>query len=177
MSRHYAASTRDRIGDLVTGMRIDTSVGAATTYVTSAQKEIFNVYGRIMILEMYLEVITAFGANASTVQFNATFLDTDGTTSLYTVQNLSATSTDDLTSAAAGDRLNYVGGAVNGVPTVSSTPAIGDEHCADPTIVGMENGIGTIGVVTAGADATDGTCQFSIHYIPMSDGAYVTAVF
>jgi hypothetical protein len=153
-------------------MRVDTSVGAATTYVTSAQKEIFNVYGRILILEMYLEVITALGANASTVQFNATW-----STPAYTVQSLSATSTDDLTSAAAGDRLNYVGGAVNAVPTVSATPAIGDEHCADPTIVGLESGTGTIGVVTAGADATQGTVQFSIHYIPMSDGAYVTAVF
>jgi len=172
MSRNYKASTRDRVSDLVTGMRVDTSVGAATTYITSAQKEIFNVYGRIMILEMYLEVITALGANASTVQFNATW-----STPAYTVQDLSATSTDDLTSAAAGDRLNYVGGAVNAVPTVSATPAIGDEHCADPTIVGLESGIGTIGVVTAGADATQGTIQFSIHYIPMSDGAYVSAVF
>ena len=172
MSRNYKASTRDRVGDLVTGMRVDTSVGAATTYVTSAQKEIFNVYGRILILEMYLEVITALGADASTVQFNATW-----STPAYTVQNLSATSTDDLTSAAAGDRLNYVGGAVNAVPTVSATPAIGDEHCADPTIVGLESGIGTIGVVTAGADATQGTVQFSIHYVPMSDGAYVSAVF
>jgi len=172
MSRNYKASTRDRVSDLVTGMRVDTSVGAATTYITSAQKEIFNVYGRIMILEMYLEVITALGVNASTVQFNATW-----STPAYTVQDLSATSTDDLTSAAAGDRLNYVGGAVNAVPTVSATPAIGDEHCADPTIVGLESGIGTIGVVTAGADATQGTVQFSIHYIPMSDGAYVSAVF
>ena len=172
MSRNYKASTRDRVSDLVTGMRVDTSVGAGTTYVTSAQKEIFNVFGRILILEMYLEVITALGADASTVQFNATW-----STPAYTFQDLSATSTDDLTSAAAGDRLNYVGGAVNAVPTVSATPAIGDEHCADPTIVGLESGIGTIGVVTAGADATQGTVQFSIHYIPMSDGAYVSAVF
>ena len=172
MSRNYKASTWDRVSDLVTGMRVDTSVGAGTTYVTSAQKEIFNVFGRILILEMYLEVITALGADASTVQFNATW-----STPAYTVQALSATSTDVLTSAAAGDRLNYVGGAVNAVPTVSSTPGVGDEHCADPTIVGLESGIGTIGVVTAGADATQGTIQFSIHYIPMSDGAYVTAVF
>ena len=172
MSRNYQATTRDRIGDLVTGMRIDTSVGAATTYITSAQVEIFNVYGRIMILEMYLEVVTALGANASTVQWNATW-----STPVYTVQDLSATSTDDLTSAAAGDRLNYVGGAVNAVPTVSATPGVGDEHCADPTMVGFEGGVGTIGCVTAGADATQGTVQFTIHYIPMSDGAYVTPVF
>jgi len=52
MSRNYKASTRDRVSDLVTGMRVDTSVGAGTTYVTSAQKEIFNVFGRILILEM-----------------------------------------------------------------------------------------------------------------------------
>jgi hypothetical protein len=153
-------------------MRIDTSVGAATTYVTSAQKEIFNIFGRIMILEMYLEVIGALGANASTVQFNATW-----TVPVIGLEDLSATSTDVLTSAPAGDRLNYVGGAVNGVPTVSATPGIGDEHCADPTIVGLENGVGTIGVVTAGADATAGTVQFSIHYIPMSDGAYVSGYF
>jgi hypothetical protein len=172
MSRNYTASTRDRVGDFVTGMRIDTTVGAATTYITSAQVEIFNVFGRIMILEMYLEVVTALGANASTVQWNYT-----SSTPVITVQDLSATSTDVLTSAARGDRLNYVGGAVNAVPTVSATPGIGDEHCADPTMVGLESGIGTVGCVTAGADATAGTVQFSIHYIPMSDGAYVTGVF
>jgi len=172
MSRNYKASTRDRVGDLVTGMRVDTSVGAATTYITSAQKEVFNVFGRIMIMEMYMEVITAFGANASTVQWNATF-----TTPVIGIEPLCATSTDDLTSAARGDRLNFVGGAITAVSTVSSTPGVGDEHCADPIMVGLESGIGTIGVVTAGADATAGTCQFSIHYVPMSDGAYVSAVF
>ena len=172
MSRKYAASTRDRIGDLVTGLRADTSVGNSATYLTSAQTEIFNIFGRIMIMEMYLEVITVMGAQASTVQFNYT-----SSTPTITVQDLSATSTDDLTSAAVGDRLNYVGGAVNAVPTVSATPAIGDEHCADPIIVGLESGIGTIGIVTAGADSLSGTIQFFIHYVPMSDGANVTGVF
>ncbi len=88
-----------------------------------------------------------------------------------------AASTDTLSDAAVGDRLNYVGGVVTGTPTVSVAPGIGDEHCPDPIILGLESGIGTIHVVTAGADVTSGTIQFSIHYIPMSDGAYVTGVF
>ena len=172
MSRNYKASTRDRVSDLVTGMRVDTSVGAATTYCVKTQKEIFNVYGRIMILEMYGEVITAFGANATTLQFNYT-----SSTPVITVQDLCALSTDDLTSAAAGDRVQFPGGAVLTVATVSATPGVQDEHCADPHIIGLESGIGTIGILTAGTSATQGTIQFSIHYIPMSDGAYVSAVF
>jgi len=172
MSRKYKPSTREYVGDLVTGMREDTSVGNATTYITSSQVEIFNVYGRVMILEMYIEVITAISTTASTVLFNYT-----SSTPVITVQNLSATSTDTLSDAPRGDRLNYVGGSVLAVPTLSATPGVGDEACVDPTIVGLESGIGSIGVVTAGADATGGTVQFSIHYIPMSDGAYVEGAF
>ena len=168
MSRHYTASTRDRIGDLVTGLRADTTVGNAATYLTSVQTNFFTLYGRIMIMEMYIEVITALGANATTVQFKYV-----SATPVITVQNLSDASTDDLTSAAAGDRMNYVGGAVTGVPTVSATPGVGDEHCADPIILGLESGVGYITVTCAGADATQGTIQASIHYVPMSDGAYV----
>ena len=172
MSRKYAASTRDRIGDLVTGLRADTSVGAAATYLTSSQNAIFTLYGRIMIMELYMEVITALGAQVGTVQFKYV-----SATPVITVQNLSAASTDDLTSAAVGDRLNYVGGAVNAVPTVSATPAIGDEHCADPIILGLEGGIGTIHTVVAVADMLSGTIQWSIHYVPMSDGAYVVGAW
>jgi hypothetical protein len=174
MSRNYTASTRDRVGDLVTGMRIDTSVALASVKLTSAQTEIFNVFGRILILEMYLEVITTMSSTASTVQFMYT-----STVPEITVQQFSNTSTDTLNAAAVGDRLNYVGGALNAVPTVSATPAIGDEHCADPIILGLEGGTGLIGILTAGADATGATAtiQFSIHYIPMSDGAYVTGYF
>ena len=173
MSRHYPASTRDRIGDLVTGMRIDTTVGAATTYCVQTQQEIFNVYGRIYIMELYGEVISAFGADATTMQFNYT-----SSTPVITVQDLCGLSTDVLTSAPRGDRIQHPGGAVATLATGSATPGVGDEHCADPQIIGLKNGIGTVGILTAGANATGtGTIQFSIHYIPMSDGAYVTAVW
>ncbi len=171
MSRNYTASTRDRVGDLVTGMRIDTSVLAAATYFDTAQWEMFNVFGRIMILEMYCEVITTMGADACTLLFNYT-----SSTPVITVQPLSTISTDDFANSDVGDRMAYAGGAVATVATLSATECIGDKHCADPTIVGLESGIGTIGIDTVVA-ATSGTVQFSIHYIPMSDGAYVTKVY
>ena len=170
MSRHYRPSTRDRIGDLVTGMRIDTSVVAGTTYLIQTQQEIFNVFGRIMIMELYCEVITTMGADATTLQFNYT-----SSTPGITVQDLSALSTDTFANSDVGDRMQHPGGAVATVVTLSATECIGDEHCAEPQIVGLESGIGTIGQLTAGANNTAGTVQFSIHYVPMSDGAYVTA--
>jgi hypothetical protein len=172
MSRNYTASTRDRIGDLVTGMRIDTSVAAATATLVSVQQEVFNVYGRIMVLEMYLEVISALGADATTVLFNYT-----SATAGITAQAMCAASTDVLTSAARGFRMQLAGGAITNVATMSATEGVQDEHCTDPQIIGCENGTGTVGVVSAGANATDGTIQYTIHYIPMSDGAYVTPVF
>jgi hypothetical protein len=171
MSRNYTASTRDRVGDLVTGMRVDTNVIASTTYFDNAQWEIFNVFGRIMILEMYCEVITVQGADAVTLIYNYT-----SSTPVITIQPLCAISTDVLTSSDVGDRMNFNGGAITNVATLSATECIQDEHCADPHIVGLESGVGTIGIDTAGATGSAGTVQFSIHYIPMSDGAYVTNV-
>ena len=170
MSRNYTASTRDRIGDLVTGLRVDTSVVSYTPYLAATQTEIFNVFGRIMIMELYMEVITELGANATTLQFNYT-----STTPSILVEDLCALSTDVLTSSDVGDRMQHPGGAVLTVATLSATECIGDEHCAAPQIIGMESGIGTVGVLSAGTNNTQGTIQFSIHYVPMSDGAYVTA--
>ena len=170
MSRHYTASTRDRIGDLVTGMRVDTSVVTYTPYLEATQTEIFNVFGRIMIMELYLEVITTMGANATTLQFNYT-----SATPVIEVEDLCGLSTDTLNAADTGARMQHPGGVVTTAATLSATECIGDENCPNPQIIGMESGIGTVGVLTAGANNTGGTIQFSIHYVPMSDGAYVTA--
>lgn len=171
MSRHYTASTRDRIGDLVTGMRVDTSVLAGGTYFDQADWNIFNVFGRIMIMEMYLEVVTLMGAEATTLFFTYT-----SSTPVIGVKPFSTVSLDTLANADVGARMNFVGGALTGVATLSATECIGDEHCADPIMVGMESGIGTIGIDTVVAGAT-GTVRFSIHYVPMSDGAYVTKAY
>ena len=169
MSRNYSPSTRDRIGDLVTGMRIDTSTIAVATYFDEADQNIFNLFGRIMIMELYFEVVTTMGADACTLFFTYT-----SSTPVITVKPFSTVSVDDFANSDVGDRMNFVGGALTGVATLSATECIGDEHCADPIMVGMENGIGTIGIDTVVA-ATSGTGYFSIHYVPMSDGAYVTA--
>jgi hypothetical protein len=83
-------------------------------------------------------------------------------------------STDDFANSDVGDRMTFVGGALTGVATLSATECISDEHCADPIMIGLESGTGTIGIDTVVA-AASGTGYFSIHYVPMSDGAYVTA--
>ena len=169
MSRHYTASTRDRIGDLVTGMRIDTSEIACDTYFDEGQHEIFNVFGRIMIMELYFEVTAVHAANACTLLFNYTSSDP-----VITVKPFTTVSVDDFTSSDVGDRMSFIGGILTGVPKLSATECIGDEYCTDPIMIGLESGTGTIGIDTVVA-ATQGNGIFSIHYVPMSDGAYVTA--
>ena len=170
MSRHYTASTRDRIGDLVTGMRIDTSTIAVATYFDEAQWEIFNVFGRIMIMDMYFEVVTTMSADACTLLWNYTSSDP-----VITVQPFTTISVDTFANSDVGDRMTFIGGALTNVAKLSATECISDEPCTDPIMIGLESGTGTIGIDTVVA-ATSGTGYFSIHYVPMSDGAYVTAV-
>ena len=67
---NYAPSTRTRIGDLITGMRIDSTVLANLTYFHQDQWEVFSVYGRIMVLQLFWEAITVNGAGASLFQYN-----------------------------------------------------------------------------------------------------------
>ena len=166
---NYAPSTRARIGDLITGMKVESSVLANLTYFHQDQWEVYNVYGRIMVLQLYWEAITVNGAGASLFQYNFT-----STTPAVGVAPMGAVSAS-IAALAQGLRCVWVGGAVATAHVITATAGISDVICVNPHIIGTEGGVGSIGMLTTTADAVSGTHQHFLHYIPMSDGAYAEA--
>ena len=166
---NYSPSTQDRIGDLIAGMRVDTAVLANVTYLHQDQWEAFNVYGRIMVLNLFWEAITVNGAGATLFQYNFT-----STTPAVGVQPMGAASAS-IAALAQGLRCVWVGGAVATAHVITATAGISDVICVNPHIVGTKDGVGSIGFVTTVADAVSGTHQHSLFYVPMSEGAYAEA--
>ena len=165
---NYNPSTIARIGDLINGIRVSTSALAAETYIHQNQTELFNVYGRIKIHELFAEVSEAISNNAATVQYNFT-----STTPVIAVQPLCAASAS-VAQLAVGERIAWIGGAVATAAVLTATPGITDV-ARTSQIVGTDGGVASIGILTGAADCTDGTVKFTICYTPLSDGAYVTA--
>ncbi len=176
MSRNYAPSTIDVVGDLVNGLHVETGVFNTAVYWdtdVTPQQEYFNIFGRILLLQLYLEMVTNSGGGAALVQFNATF-----SAPPVTVQPMSAASA---TTAAllAGGRVVWIGGAIASIPvvTVLIGGGISDVIAINPQIIGSVGGVGTIGTLTTGVDNVSGTARANLFYAPLSDDAYVTAVF
>jgi len=167
---NYNPSTIARIGDLVNGIRVDTSTMLAATYLLTGntQTELFNVYGRIKIHELFGEVKVVFSNNATTLYYNWT-----STTPVIAVQPISAACST-MAQLAVGERISWIGGAVATAVVLTATPGITDV-ARNSQIVGTDGGVGSIGILTASASMSSGSVMFSIFYTPMSDGAYVTA--
>ena len=172
---NYAPSTRERIADLVAGMRVNTGVFAATTYInhvtSTGQFELFNVHGRILLMHLYIEAITVFGGGAAVVAFTYTSADP-----VIAAQEIN----DACASVAAlpeGGRIVWVGGAVatDAVITVAATGGVSDVTPTTPQYIGTQGGTGTIGMFTATATVASGTAQAFMNYVPLEVGAYVTA--
>lgn len=168
-TRNYSPSTIEVIGDMKNGLMVETSVLANLTYLHQDQWEIFNVYGRIIVWQLFLEAITQASANATTVQFNFT-----STVPVIAVQPM-CTASASISGLAQGLRVVWVGGAVATAAVITATAGISDVICTSPHIIGTREGVGTIGFVTAGADQASGTSRFAILYTPLDAGSYVTA--
>jgi hypothetical protein len=149
------------------GIKVDTGIMANTTYMIQTQQEIFNVYGRIAVTVLFGELVTDFSATATVVKFNATW-----TTPVISVANITANS-GSLSGKVAGTRVVCLGTAIATGALVDAGPGISGSML--PIIIGLSGGIGTIGILSATANATSGTMKWSICYAPLSDGAYVTA--
>ena len=168
---NYNPSTIARIGDLVNGIRVDTSALAAATYFLTGgtQTELFNVYGRVKIHNLFGEVLVQLSAHACVLYYNFT-----SSSPVIAVQPISAVC-GSMSGLAVGERIWWVGGAVATAVVLTATPGISDINVT-PQVVGTIGGTGTIGINTATASHDAGSVKFSIFYTPMSDGAYVTAV-
>lgn len=170
MTQNYSPSTQDRIADLYKGMRVEVPSFANLTYLHQDQWELFHIYGRVLLTGLFLEILTDTGADAVTVQFNYTF-----TTPAITVKPLCAAS-GAITSAVRGLRVTWVGGAVATAAVITvATGGCSDVVNTNPAILGGLNFVGTLGVLTAGANSSAGTSMVVATYVPLSDGAYMEA--
>lgn len=171
MSRHYNQSTRDVVGDIMNGLRVDTTVLAASSYLLTGptQTELFTVYGRIRIHSLFGEVTVVFANNACVLYYTFT-----SSSPVIAVGPLCAASAS-LAQLAVGERIMWVGGVVATAAVLTATPGISDVN-PTPQIVGTNGGTGTIGINTATATVATGNLKFSLFYTPMSDGAYVDAL-
>lgn len=169
---NFNPSTREMIGFINGGLRKETSTLANATYLLGAgntQTELFTVHGRILLLQMYIELITAASAHATTVQFNCTF-----TTPVIALNPMGAACAA-ITSLGRGGRIVHVGGAVATAAVITDSPGLSDVTCANRHIVGGHDFVGTIGILAAFADQASGTFRAVLNYLPYSDGAYIEA--
>ena len=166
MSRNYAQSTIDVIGDQVRGLKVETHAFLNATYLVVAQKTLFNVVGKIRVLYLGIEAITTWSADATTIKFGY-----DASTPAVAAVDLCAAS-GALTSLAVGKRVAVLGDALATGALESANPVVSLK--TNPIDVGMEGGVGVLFVTGAGAAQTGATAtsKVSLYYVPLSDGAY-----
>ena len=176
----YSPSARARMADLTMGLHTQSAEGILLDahFTNPTQTELFNFYGRIAILELFIEVTTAFDAAATTVAFNVTH-----TVPAAAVLNVMNAASATCASLSAGSRIVFVGGVVATQVVVTAGNAASDVTMAGKkVIIGCVSGTGvnaygTIGMATAGATQA-GTCGATAHiyWAAMSPGAYVTSI-
>jgi len=179
---NYAPSTRARIADLITGMHVKTTDGGlvAANFTATAQTELFNIYGRIMVLQLFIEITAAADANATVVAFNTTF-----TTPVIALNGMCANS-GSIASVGAHTRIMWIGGVVATAAIITDSAGLTDVVASglggNPHILGGEtaagaNTVGTIGMLASTAtQAATISATAHLYYIPMSNGAYAEAV-
>jgi len=176
---NYAPSTRARIADLILGMRVDTSnvdVSDAV-HLHQAQVEDFNVYGTILLMNLFMEVETVLEAEAALFQYTYSCLLHTGGAIAATKLGLVSTSLSGLTE---GHRVAWGGGAVAGSNhNVTGSAGVSDlaVGVGVPQIIGYKDAVSTIGHLTTIADISTGVVFHSLFYVPMSAGAYVEAAY
>lgn len=169
---NFNPSTQSMIGYIGGGLRVETSTLANATYLLTgaANTDIFNIYGRILVLQLYLELITAASANATQICFYY-----DASTPALAV-NLMCAKCAAITSLGQGTRIVFVGGAVLTAAVITDSAGLSDVTCITPHIIGGHEFVGTIGVQSSDASQASGTFRGILHYLPYSDGAYAQAV-
>lgn len=167
----YSPSTIARVSDIALGIQVATGTLTGTVHMIQNQVELFNVYGRIMLKQLFVEMTVALSNTATTLQFNYT-----GTTPVLALKPLTGASAA-LNSLPVGGRVIWLGGAVATAAGVTVATGL----CSDLTnekglVLGAEGSVMTIGMVTAAANATSGTAKAWMRYFQDSPGAYVSAV-
>lgn len=176
---NYNPSTIARIGDIVLGIRVDTGIAdcADGLHLHRAQVEDFNVYGTILLKYLFMEVTTVLDAGATLFQYTYSCpLHTGGAITATKLGTVSAS----IATMSEGARVVWGGGAVAGANhQITGSAGVSDFAVGliVPIIIGYRNAVSTIGHLTTTADTATGKVFHSLFYVPMSDGAYVTAIY
>ena len=166
----YSPSTIARIADINYGLRVDTGTVAGATLSTAnpTLTTLFNVVGgRVLVRQLVGEAIVDLVGAGCLVKFG--FTPTGGAQVDLTAVSLDAGSG----AWAAGIRL-ILGAAIGGTTTFSAVGA-SVAKAADPYVLGQYGVGGVILSHATTAAFTDGTARFSLWYVPLDDGAYITA--
>ena len=175
---NYNPSTRDRVADLIMGLHVETTGGilVAANFTNPSQTELFNIYGRIGIKQLFIELTAAADANATTVAFNVTF-----TTPVIALNVMQAAS-GSIANLGAYGRIVSTGGVVATANIITDSAGLTDVTTSDKLhIVGGVSAagvltVGTIGMAAAGAtQAATIAATAHLFYVPLSVGAYATA--
>jgi len=170
---NYNPSTIDRIGDITRGIHVKTGVLANTLifdHDPALEVGLFTVYGRIRIIGLNCEAVTAFAADASLLAWRC-----KSTTPVVAYADISAASLT-VASMVIGARVMWRGTAVNTAPDTNNTVQASIAVVQDWMDVGLTNGVGVIGSLCTIATQASGTCQMNLYYLPISDGAYAVAL-
>ena len=172
MANNYSVSTIDRIGDITRGIHVKTGTILNTLAFDNApalELDLFTVYGRIRIIGLNCEAVSAFAAEASLLQWRF-----KSTTPVIAYADISAVSLT-VQSIPIGARIMWRGTAVNTAPDVSATQA-SIAVVQDWMDVGLTGGVGVIGSLCTTATQASGSCLMNLYYLPISEGAYAVAL-
>lgn len=160
MSQNYDASSRQVLADMIMGCRVD----RAAALVITGTNALFTITGgRVLLLNFLGEIMVDIAATGTTMRISALTTDvtavvTHLTSAVADINALAAGRMYTLPAAVASDLILSVGssGAVSNtqMPIVLKTGALN---------------------LIAGASPATGTMRWSAWYIPLDDGAYMTA--
>ncbi len=142
------------------GARVDRPAQATPALFTTAKVPLFNVLGgRILELAIVGEITTVLSATATLAKLT-------GTPTVGNSVDLCANSAT-LSAAAVGQRLVMTG-------TLATALTIADAGGSLWQDLAHIIGVGTIDL-TGSVNGVTGAIKFSIWYVPLDDGAYVTS--
>ncbi len=176
---NYNQSTRDRIADMILGLHVSTTnsgLVAANFATGGVDTSLFNIYGRIAVKQVFIELTAAADANATQVQFFVTY------TTPVIAQNVMCAKCASIANLGAFGRIVLVGGAVATAAVITDSAGLSDVETAGKihilggiTAAGA-NTVGVIGMKSSDASqAATITATAHLFYVPMSTGAYAEA--
>jgi len=159
MPLNYGASERQELADLLLGCRVDRAAALPTTGTTA----LFTITGGRVLLVNFLGESTFLNNGSLTIRIQAL------TTDVTAVQTFMTTAATDANTDPAGTF--YTLPAAAGSALVKST---NNSAAVSNTQLGWVLKTGALNGIFVGTPGT-GTIKWSAWYIPLDDGAYVTA--